>query len=136
MKLPSEAFIPGRVYGPEWSLENVARRLRFEAARGFLRGVDLEEDAEYRKKCSARHVASGCSVIFTRDDVPLNPKGYHASICFIGDDAYEPWNDEIAERWLVALFGKDRPRAKPYDATTAVGRPKGVRHFLLEVERW
>ena len=136
INLPPEVFIPGRVYGHEWSLENVARRLRFEAGRGFLRGVDFKEDAEYRKKCSARHVPSRCSVIFTRDNVPGSPLGCHASICFIGESAYEPWNDEIAERWLAALFGEDRPRAKPYDAVTAIGRPKGVRHFLLEVEKW
>lgn len=44
-------------------------------------------------------------------------------------------NEEIAERWLVALFGDDRPRVKPYGAATPVGLAKGVRHFLLEVER-
>jgi hypothetical protein len=44
VKLPPEMFIPGRVYGPEWSLENVARRLRLEAGRGFLRGTDLKEN--------------------------------------------------------------------------------------------
>jgi hypothetical protein len=135
--LPPEMFHPGRIYGPGWSIENVARRLRFEADRGFLRGVDFKADAEYRKKCSARHVPSGCSVIFTRDDVPLNPKGYHASICFVGESGYEPWNEATADRWLLALFGADVARVKAYTAAlTPVGRPKGVRHFLLEVERW
>ena len=46
--------------------------------------------------------------------MPLAPLGYHASICFIGEETYEPWNPEIAERWLVALFGEDRPRVREY----------------------
>jgi len=40
------------------------------------------------------------SVIITRDDMPPAPLGYHASICSIGEETCEPWNDEIAERWL------------------------------------
>jgi hypothetical protein len=131
-----EALLPGRIYGPEWSIENVARRLRFEAERGSLRGVDLKEDASYRRKCSARHVPSGCSIIFTRDDVPMNPRGWHASLCFIGEDDYRPWNEEIAERWLAALYGEFRPRVTPYGARTEIGAAKGVRHFVLEVDRW
>ena len=137
ISLPPEAFRPGRIYGPEWSLENVARRLRFEADRGFLRGVDLKADAEYRKKCSARHIPSRCSVILTRDDVAPAPKGYHASICFIGETGYEPWNEATADRWLLALFGADVAHVRAYTAAlTAVGRTKGVRHFLLEVDQW
>ena len=136
VNLPPEAFIPGRIYGPEWSLENVARRLRFEADRDFLRGIDPKADAEYRKKCSARHVPSRCSVILTRDNVRGCPLGYHASICFIGESAYEPWNEATADRWLLALFGADVAHVRPYGAHTSVGLAKGVRHFLLEVERW
>lgn len=138
MKLPLEMFIPGRVYGPEWSLENVARRLIFEANRGFLRGVNLKEKNRYRRQCSARHRGSNSSVIFTRDDMPPAPLGYHASLCFIGEETYEPWNEEIAERWLVALFGEDRPRVREYsvDMVSPVGHAKGVRHFFLEVDRW
>lgn len=86
LKLPPEAFVPGRVYGLEWPLETVARRLRFEADRGFLRGVDLREEAQYRKKCSARHVPTHSSVILTRDNLAGNPLDYHASICFIGEN--------------------------------------------------
>jgi hypothetical protein len=134
--VPSEMIFPGRVYGTEWSIENVARRLRSEAVHGFLGGFDLREDAVYRRKCSARHVPSRCSVIFTRDNVPLCPKGYHASVCFIGVEEYMPWNDEIAEKWLVALYGGDRPRVIGYGALTSVGSEKGVRHFMLEVEQW
>jgi hypothetical protein len=136
IELPFQAQIPGRIYGDEWSIENVARHLRFEAGRGFLRGVDFIEENQYRRKCSARHKGSGCTVIFTRDDVPPNPRGYHASLCFISETEYMPWNEEIAEQWLVALFAEDRPRVTAYGALTSVGRPKGVRHFLLEVERW
>lgn len=136
IKLPPEALIPGRIYGPEWSIENVARRLRFEANRGFLWGIDMKEDTAYRRTCSGRHVPSGCSIIFTRDDVPPSPRGYHASICFIGENEYLPWNDETAERWLAALFGEDRARVQNYGSLTSVGAPKGVRHLMLEVERW
>jgi len=134
--MPPETMFPGRVYGTEWSIENVAHRVRSKAVHGFLRGVDLREDALYRRKCSARHVPSRCSVIFTRDNVPLNPKGYHASICFIGEEVYLPWNDEIAEQWLAALYGEDRARVRSYGALTSVGSEKGVRHFMLEVDRW
>lgn len=136
MKLPVEATFPGRVYGPEWSIDNVARRLRFEAEHGFLSGQDLKQDAIYRRKCSGRHVPSRCSVIFTRDDVPMNPRGYHASLCFIGEEEYLPWNEETAEKWLAALFGGDRPRVQSHGTLTSVGAVKGVQHFMLEVERW
>jgi transcriptional regulator with XRE-family HTH domain len=118
MNLHPQIFIPSRVYGPEYSLEDVARRLRREADRGFLRGVDFREDTWYRKRCSGHHILSRCAVVLTRDDVPGDPPGYHASICFVGEHTYEPWNE-------------DRPRVKPYGAATV-----GVRHFLLEAERW
>jgi len=49
---------------------------------------------------------------------------------------YLPWNDEIAERWLAALYGENRPRVRSYGSLTSVGREKGVRHFMLEVDRW
>jgi hypothetical protein len=136
LTLPPEAHIPGRIYGPEWSIENVARRLRFEADRGLLRGIDVKADSVYRRKCSGRHVPSGVSVIFTRDDVHHVLKGYHASLCFISEHEYLPWNDAVAEQWLAALFGDDRPRVTNHGSLTSVGQPKGVRHFLLEVERW
>lgn len=120
MKLPREAFLPGRVYDRGWGsaplrtmrepIENVARQIRREAECGMLRGVDLKGRAEYRRKCSARHIPSGCSVILTRDNVPMNPKDYHVSMCFVNKTGYEHWNDEIAEQWLVALFGEDRAR--------------------------
>jgi hypothetical protein len=136
MKLPSEALLPGRIYGPEWTIENVAKLLRFHANRGMFRGLDMRADARYRRDCSARHRPSGCSVIFTRDDVPGNPRGYHASICFVGETDYEPWNAEVAERWLQALFGDDRPHVRDYGPISTAGMRKGVRHFLLEVKRW
>jgi len=138
--LPPEAFVRGRVYGHQWSLENVARLLRFHASRGFLTGRDLRADAEYRLKCSARHIATECSVIFTRDNV-IEPgvgavRGWHASICFIGENCYRPWNDEIADRWLAALFLEDRPGVAERGLLTEIGRAKGVRHFFVEVPQW
>ena len=136
MNLPFEMTLPGRIYGPEWSIENVARRLRFEAGRGALRGKDMKEDAIYRRKCTGAHTPSQCSVIFTRDDVPLNPKGWHASLCFVGQREYLPWNEDVAEKWLAALYGEDRLRVRSYGVLTEIGAAKGVRHFIVEVERW
>jgi hypothetical protein len=35
---------------------------------------------------------------------------WYASLCFASAEGYLPWNAAIAERWLCALFGEDRPR--------------------------
>jgi hypothetical protein len=51
---------------------------------------------------------------------------WYASLCFTGPDGYLPWNAEVAEQWLCALFGDDRPRVIVEDA----GHPS-VRQFTL-----
>jgi hypothetical protein len=34
----------------------------------------------------------------------------YASLCFASGDDYLPWNGDVAEQWLWALFGSDRPQ--------------------------
>jgi hypothetical protein len=126
----------GRQYDAGWTVEAIARILRREAERGFLRGVDPKLDARYQQACSARHEGTSASVVFTRDNVPRNALGWHCSLCFIGVDCYLPWDEEAAERWLTALYGVDRPAVVAYGPQSAIGAAKGVRHFLLPVERW
>ena len=126
----------GRQYGSNWSIESIARILRLNAAKGFLRGVDPKLDAAYETACAARHLASHTSVIFTRDNVPWEQLGWHASLCFIGFEEYLPWDEETAEQWLAALYGEDRSRVMSHGSLSAVGQAKGVRHFMLPVARW
>jgi hypothetical protein len=121
----------GRIYGADWSIANVARLLRFNAARGVLRdagpgtGGLLAVNRDYIRTVSARHLPTRVSVTFTRDQTG---NCWHAALCFAGADAYLPWDDAIAEQWLAALFGEDRPRVR--EDTGEGGRP-GVRHFRL-----
>jgi hypothetical protein len=131
----------GRTFGNDWSIPNVARLLRFNAARGVLRdagpltGSLLAVNRDYIRTVSARHLPTHVSVTFTRDQ---SGNCWHAALCFasMGEpdmDAFLPWDDAIAERWLAALFGEDRPHVREDTKTTSVeaGRP-GVRHFKLE----
>lgn len=130
---------PAKEYDAGWSVERLARHLRMEADKGFMRGVDPKADVDYRDKCAARHRPSHLSVIFTRDKFFGGTlMGYHASLCFIGEGEYLAWDDAMAERWLCALFGEDRIRAKDVTAAfvSEIGKPKGVRHFFLEVNEW
>ena len=130
---------PAREYGEDWSIERLASQLRMEADTGFMRGVDPRADIIYRNKCAARHRPSHLSVIFTRDKfLDSTLMGYHASLCFIGEGTYLPWDDAMAEEWLCALYGDGRPRARDVTAAfvSEIGQRKGVRHFFLEVTEW
>jgi hypothetical protein len=126
----------GRLYGREWSLENVARLLRYHAGRGFLLGQDPKADARYRQSCTARHAPTQTSVIFTRDNLGGSLIGWHASLCFIGINEYLPWDEETAGRWLRALYGDDLGRVVAYGHQSTIGEHKGARHYLLPVEGW
>jgi hypothetical protein len=129
----------GRIYGNDWSIANVARLLRFNAARGVLRdagpvtGSLLAVNRDYIRTVSARHLPTCVSVTFTRDQ---SGNCWHAALCFASTDAYLPWDDAIAEHWLAALFGEDRPRVR--EDTKPTSREGGhfkqpeVRHFKLD----
>jgi hypothetical protein len=125
----------GRIYGNDWSIANVAKLLRFNAARGMLHdagpvtGGLRAVNQEYIRTVSARHLPTRVSVTFTRDQ---SGNCWHAALCFAGmgqttTDAYLPWDDAIAEDWLAALFGPDRPRVRE-DTNIS----PGVRHFKLD----
>ncbi len=126
----------GRIYGDDWSIANVARLLRFNAARGVLRdgaaltGSLLAVNRDYVRTVSARHLPTHVSVTFTRDQ---SGNCWHAALCFASADAFLPWDNAIAERWLAALFGEDRPRVReePQSISGEEARP-GVRHFKLD----
>jgi hypothetical protein len=51
---------------------------------------------------------------------------WYASLCFAGADGYLPWNAEVAEQWLAALFGEDRRRVLVEEAENP-----SVRQFTL-----
>lgn len=61
----------------------------------------------YLRTVSARHLPSALSLIFMRLE---QEECWYASLCFTGAQGLLPWNTEIAELWLCALFGEDRPR--------------------------
>jgi hypothetical protein len=131
----------GRIFGSDWSIANVAKLLRFNAARGILRdagpvsGSLLAVNRDYIRTVSARHLPTRVSVTFTRDQ---SCNCWHAALCFAsmdlpGMDAYLPWDDAIAERWLAALFGEDRPRVREETGPTSGDSVRsGVRHFKLD----
>lgn len=98
--------------------------------------MDAKLDAAYQQQCAARHWGSHASVIFTRDNVPGQLLGWHASLCFVGVDEYLPWDDQTADQWLRELYGADRPHVISYGSQSTLGALKGVRHFMLEVDGW
>lgn len=118
----------GRIFGDDWTVANVAKLLRFNAGQGTLRsgamsGAASEMNQDYLRKTSARHLPTGVTVAFRR----TSPTCWHADLCFAGLDGYLPWDDAIAEQWLVALFGVERPLVRQI----AASEDRGVRRFEL-----
>ena len=112
-KLPVAApHTEGRTFGTDWSIANVARLLLSNAARGAWHdpgptgGSLAKVNQNYLRTVSARHLPTGVSLIFMR----LEDGSWYASLCFAAAEDCLPWNDEVGERWLRALFGEDRVR--------------------------
>ncbi len=122
----------GRIFGSDWTIANVAKLLRFNAGQDFVRAGPLtgglrEIGENYLRRTWARHLPSGVTVTFRRDITG----NWHAEIFFAGLDHQLPWNEALAEKWLVALFLQDRPRVR--DVTEGAPQPNPVRHFELVV---
>ena len=100
----------GRVFGTDWSIGNVAKLLRANAGRGSWHsaatpgGDRAKVNQNYLRTVSARHLPTNVSLIFMRLD-----KGWYASICFADSTGCLPWDAEIGEQWLWALFDENRP---------------------------
>ena len=126
---PASPRTQGRVFGTDWSLANVARLLRANAGRGVWRtggaasGSTASVNQYYLRTVSAHHLPSGASLVFMQ----LQPENcWYLSLCFAGADELLPWNPEVAELWLRALFGEDRARVR-----NAPGIDPNVRQFTL-----
>jgi hypothetical protein len=125
----------GRTFGTDWSILNVATLLRSNAGRGTWHatgatgGTLAKVNQNYIRTVSARHLPTNVSLIFMRVE---DERCWYASLCFAGADDYLPWNQDVAERWLCALFGEDRPRLIE-DVGTASGEvlEPSVRQFKL-----
>jgi hypothetical protein len=125
----------GRVFGTDWSIANVATLMRSNAVRGMWRragtagGYTARLNQNYLRTVSARHLPTSVTLIFMHLE---DENCWYASLCFAGADDYLPWNGDIAEQWLRALFGQDRPRVLGDSAT--VGEESGnpsVRQFTV-----
>ena len=100
----------GRIFATDWTIANVAKLLRFNAGQGILRAGPVTGglralNQEYLRKASARHLPSGVTVTFTREEAG---NCWHAELCFADLYRYLPWNQHVAEEWLEALFPEDR----------------------------
>jgi LmbE family N-acetylglucosaminyl deacetylase len=121
----------GRVYGADWSIGNVAKLLRSNAARGAWRssgttgGLTAKLNRNYVRTVSAHHLSTNVTVIFMRLEAE---NCRYASLCFASADDYLPWNGDTAEQWLRALFDRERPQVLP--CTGETGNPS-VRQFTL-----
>lgn len=102
----------GRIFGTDWSIANVATLLRSNASRGAWRragttgGLTAKLNQNYIRTVSAQHLPTSVTLIFMRLEAE---NCRYASLCFANADGYLPWNADIAERWLCALFGEERP---------------------------
>jgi hypothetical protein len=112
-KLPIAApHTEGRTFGTDWSIVNVATLLRAHAGRGMwhpgaTRGTLGKVNQNYIRTVSARHLPTSVSLIFMRLE---DENCWYASLCFADAGDYSPWKEDVAERWLCALFGEDRHR--------------------------
>jgi hypothetical protein len=119
----------GRTLGTDWSIANVAKLLRSNAAAGAwdsscpTSGCRAEVNRYYIRKASAKHLPTNVALIFMR---LTNQSCWYASLCFAGADDYLPWNAEVAEQWLWALFGENRPQVLMEGCENA-----SVRQFTL-----
>src|SRR5438309_2032434 len=111
----------GRTFGTDWSIVNVATLLRANAGRGTWHrtgatgGTLAKVNQNYIRTVSARHLPTSVSLIFMRLE---DGNCWYASLCFADADDYLAWKGHVAEQWLCALFGEDRPRVIE-DADTA-----------------
>lgn len=130
----AEPRTEGRIFGADWSIANVATLLRSNAGRGVWRssatagGYTPKINRHYIRTVSAQHLPTNVSVIFMQlDDC------WCASLCFSAAGGFSPWNENIAEQWLCALFGHDRPRVR---STAELEHPGNgsVRNFTLSRE--
>jgi hypothetical protein len=119
----------GRTFDTDWSIANVAKLLRSNANRGVWRstqstgGSTAVVNQNYLRTVSARHRPSGVSLIFLQLE---SEKCWYLSLCFVAPaGAYAAWNSDLAEEWLWAMFGEDRPRVQEES-----GNPN-VRQFTL-----
>jgi hypothetical protein len=118
----------GRIFDTDWTIANVVKLLKFNAARGMVRnrparGGELAILNHYLRTVSGHHLPTNVVVTFTREE---EGNSWHAAIAFADLERYLPWNDAVAEQWLDALFGADRPRL------VETADPDGVvRHFRL-----
>ena len=119
----------GRTLGTDWSIANVAKLLRSNAAVGAwdsscpTSGCRAEVNQYYLRKVSAKHLPTNVALIFMR---LKNQSCWYASLCFAGADDYLPWNAEVAEQWLWALFAENRPQVLMEGCENA-----SVRQFTL-----
>jgi len=121
----------GRVFGTDWSIANVATLLRANAARGMWRGgatggYTARLNQSYIRTVSARHLPTKATLIFMRLE---EEKCWYASLGFAEGDEYSAWNGEVAELWLGALFGADRPRVE--ESGSGEAGNSSVRQFRL-----
>ena len=121
----------GRTFGTDWSIANVATLLRANAGRGMWHlsgstgGAMAKVNQNYLRTASARHLPTGVSVIFMR----LEEGCWYASLCFADAGGHLPWNCDIAELWLCALFGEDRPLVTEDPASPSEETPNRSRQF-------
>jgi hypothetical protein len=104
----------GRTFDTDWTIANVAKLLRANAGRGVWRDAAVSTSARavnqyYLRTVSARHLPSELSMIFLRLE---EEECWYLSLYFAGGAGPLPWNAELAELWLCALFGEDRPRVQ------------------------
>jgi hypothetical protein len=126
----------GRTFGTDWSIAHVATLLRVNAGRGMWRrsgtagGYMAKINQNYLRTVSARHLPTSVTLIFMRLE---EGNCWYASLCFASGEGYLPWNSETAEKWLTALFDKDRPEV--LETMAAISGESRARQFTLAISQ-
>jgi hypothetical protein len=132
-------MLKGRIFPPDYDNAAVARYLRDQASRGFLRGLagNDQANARYPRQCSAGvnlpTAPNSVSLTLTRDYFGSGADGWHLSIACVTSSSYRHYVLEEVDPWVDLIFGPYRSRVLDVTAEvrSSIGALKDVRHFRL-----
>jgi len=132
-----------RTYQQHWLKHGIAKDMRLNALRqGTYNGSPTIENQRLIKKCTARHLITGTTLVFTYDEGmhscgwwknPDYERCYHLSLSFFDPItlANVPHNKKIAKEWLDAFYGNDCNYIWAEPPYSNAGKEKDIWHYRL-----
>lgn len=132
-----------RIYKSHWLKTNVAQNMRLNAIKqGFYNGIPTLDNIKLINNCNAKHVYSGTTLVFTRDQGmhscgwwknPDYERCWHLSLSFFDPITLEdaPQDKKQVKEWLEVFFGDDCKYVWAESPFSKVGKAKDVWHYRL-----